>query len=471
MGAMSLGKDIAAAAGITALLALGGGVAAYAAVDEPAPIVVEQRAEAAQVEISDPADLLTPEDEERLLRDVARLDRPSTVNRIHFIVLADGREKVNDTVENYLRDNHPDEIGNDKFADGVLIVGADMEARKNFIFSGEDVADELLLREGERLTPALDAMKPGLQNDNIPAGLFAAANTATSIEDTEHYNDDWESDRRGTAALGAMGGTFVGGASSAIAVATRQERRKAIARARANHAALASEYTGLSQRLDELDIRANSVSSAFANAELRGQWEEVRDRFLALHDATQRLEVGTDRQALKNGKELAAAAQTLDDAGHAEDNINRLFRVEQGDDATRRALLTDIRGDVKEARRQVGDAELKRDLEELEGRIEWLDHNTTAPEFLDEFVRVLQDYRQLLDEVRRREFSDVKQYEPLREPTITDPVYYYPGLTPYIYMSSWHDSNVEAHQQATSSSGVDTTFSSGFSGSGGSSSF
>ena len=471
---MSLGKDIAAAAGIAALLALGGGTAGYASVDEPAPIVVNQQAEAAAVEISDPADLLTPDDEARLLRDVDRLDRPDTVKRIHFIVLNDGREKVNDTVENFLRDNFPDEIGNDKFADGVLILGADMNSLKNFIYSGEDVADQLLLRSGQRLNPALEAMKPGLQNDNIPAGLFAAANKATSVEDTEHYNDGWESDRAGAAALGAglagVGGLGAGGA----VVAVREKRRKAIAQARAHHASLAGEFTELSQRLDELDIRANSVSSSFANAELRSQWEEVRDRFLALHDATQRLSVGTNRQAYENRKELAAAAQTLEDTSNAEDNINSLFRVEQGDAATRRTMLTDIRSDVKQARRDVKDAELKRDLGELEGRIEWLDHNTDAPGFLDEFVRVLQDYRMLLDEVRKREFSDVKEYNELRSPTITDPGYYYSGLTPYIVLDSWHTSNVqeyESRQASSSSSSVDTTFSSGFSGSGGSSSF
>lgn len=473
MAAMGLGKDIAASVGIAALMALGGGVAGYASVDEPAPIVVEQRAEAPEVEISDPTDLLSAEDEARLLRDVERLDHPSTVRRIHFIMLNDGREKVNDTVENYLRDNFPDEIGDDKFADGVLILGADMNSRKNFILSGEDVADQLLLRSGERLEPALEAMKPGLQNDNLPAGLFAAVDKATSIADTESYNDDWESERTGMAAVMAGGFGLAGAGGGAVAVAVRENRRKAIAQARANHEAIAREYTDLSGRLDELDIRANSVSSSFANAELREQWEEVRDRFLSLHDATQRLSVGTDRQAYENRKELAAAAQTLEDAGHAEDNINRLFRVEQGDSATRRSMLTDIRADVKQARREVKDQELKRDLEGLEAHVEWLDHNTEDPGFLDEFVRMLQDYRQLMDEVRRREFSDVEEYEELRSPTITDPGYYYSGLTPYIMLDSWHASNVAAHEAASSSSStsVDTTFSSGFSGSGGSSSF
>ncbi|MDK6836870.1 hypothetical protein, partial [Klebsiella pneumoniae] len=80
------------------------------------------------------------------------------------------------------------------------------------------------------------------------------------------------------------------------------------------------EFTGLSQRIDELDIRANSVSSAFANAELRKQWEEVRDRFLGMHDAMQ-LEVGTDRQAWENHKKLAKFAETVQDTGNAEENI------------------------------------------------------------------------------------------------------------------------------------------------------
>ena len=200
---MSLGKDIAATAGAAALLALGGGAAGFAAYEVPEPVVVTQQAEAAQVEISDPANLLTEEDEARLLRDVERLDRPDTVKRIHFIMLDDGREKVNDTVQNFLRDHYPDEIGNDKFADGVVIVGADMKARKNFIYAGEDVADQMMLRSGQRLEPALEAMKPGLQNDNLEAALFAGANTALNVEDVEHSNDGWEEDRMGEAvALG-----------------------------------------------------------------------------------------------------------------------------------------------------------------------------------------------------------------------------------------------------------------------------
>lgn len=471
------GKDWAAVIGATALLATGGGALGYAASDVPSPdqVVVAVQSQAPAVEISDPADLLTPEDEARMVRDAERLQHPDTVKKIHYLVLNEGRDNVNDSVENFLRDNYPDEIGNDTFADGVLIIGADMNSRHQFVFAGGDVADQLKIRDGQRLDGAIDAMAPGLRDGNIPAGLFAAANFVTDADAVQQWQiDKAESARVGDAVAGAAvpGLLALGGGS--VAAAKRNKRRKAITKAREDYAVLANDYTGLSQRLDELDIRANSVSSAFANAELRSEWDEVRDRFLALHDATQRYSVGTDRQAWENHTQLAEAAATMADAGHAEDNINRLFDVERGDAAARRHLMTDIREDIIKARHGVKDRGLKQDLAELEERVDWLDQHPDAPDFVDQFVRVLGDYRVLLDEVKRRQFSDVKERERLRQPSLTDPGYVYPGYVPYVVLNDWHTSNVQAEKaaQSSSSSGAtNTSFSSGFSGAGGSGSF
>lgn len=470
-------KDWAAVIGATALLGAGGGALAYSTADVPSrdEVAVSVQSHAAEVNISDPADLLTADDDARLMRDAERLQHPDTVKKIHFIVLNEGRDNVNDSVENFLRDNFPEEIGNDRFADGVLIIGADMNGRHQFVFGGVDVLDQLKLWDGQRLDGALDAMVPGLRDNNIPAGLFAGANYATDTQKVEDWAiDSAEDSRSGDTLAGVMvpGVLALGGGS--VAAVRRERRRKAIAQAKADYAVLASDYTGLSQRLDELDIRANSVSSAFANAELRSQWEEVRDNFLQLHDATQRYSVATDRQAWENREALAEAAATITGASNAEDNINRLFDVERGDPAARRHLLTDIREDIIQARLGVKDRELKRDLGELEERVNWLDQHADAPDFVDQFVRVLGDYRVLLDEVKRRQFSDVKEREKLRRPVLTDPGYVYYDYVPYIVLNNWHSSNVEAEHQAqasSSSGGTNTSFSSGFSGGGGSGSF
>src|SRR5690625_6084013 len=102
---------------------------------------------------------------------------------------------VNDTVEEYLRDNRPDLIGDDYFADGVLIVGVGLDPRQAFIFAGEDVAEALDLRDSSHLDDALDAIKPGVKDNNIPAGLFAGANAATDISTLaeDRYNEDRKS--------------------------------------------------------------------------------------------------------------------------------------------------------------------------------------------------------------------------------------------------------------------------------------
>ncbi|CAM3173828.1 hypothetical protein CGOTT_11825 [Corynebacterium gottingense] len=470
-------KDWAVVLGATALLGVGGGVASFATADVPdaAEFAVSTQTNAANLVVSDPQDIVSADDEAQMQRDAERLPHPDTVQTVHYIYLSEGRDNVNDSVENFLRDNFPDEIGNDTFADGVLILGADMESRNHFVFAGGDVADQLKLRKGQRLESVLEEMKPGLRDNNLPAAVFAGANLAMDGEKAEQWGvNDAEGGRVGRTVAGAgipAGASLLGGT---IVAERRRKRRKAINQAREDHALLATEYTGLSQRLDELDVRANSVSSAFANAEMRDEWVEVRDRFLALHDVTQRNSVATDEQAYDSAKNLREAAQTFEDAGHAEDNINRLFEVERGDGPARRNLLTDIREDIVRARYEVKDETLRGDLARLQERVDALDAAPEAPDFLDRFVRLLSDYRLLLDEVKRREFSDVKEYKELERPTLTDPGYVYSGYVPYVAMSSWHHDNVQAAQDAESSSsggGVNTGFSSGFSGAGGSSSF
>ncbi|MBC3185089.1 hypothetical protein H7347_00580 [Corynebacterium sp. zg-331] len=57
-------------------------------------------------------------------------------------------------------------------------------------------------------------------------------------------------------------------------------------RAREDLDLVLGSYGEIAQRLEEIDIRANSLSSPLADAHLRDQWASVRDRFLALNEET-----------------------------------------------------------------------------------------------------------------------------------------------------------------------------------------
>ncbi|WKD58409.1 hypothetical protein CAPI_09430 [Corynebacterium capitovis DSM 44611] len=470
--------QIASVAALSGLLALGAGGAVALSQDPPIQSDYTVATTAApNVVLDDPNDVLSSEEEQRVLADATRLTVPNTVRTVHYLVLGSTRDNVNDSVEEFLRANRPEEIGEDKFSDGVLILGAGTDQRKVFAFAGEDVADQIHLREGERLEEVNDAMKPGMRDNNLPAALFAAARKATDPEELAEYNYDNATGERTASILGTGGltGAVAAGAGSLL-VARRNKRAREIAQAREDYELVTREYAELAGRLDGIDVRAHSLTSAFADAELRKQWAEVRDRFLGLHETVSgasgigSINMSDDKEVWHNHALLADAATTVRHTSTAEDNVNRLFGVENGDAAARRSGIADLRADVQEAIVTVKDSALRGELESVRERLDRLDRSPESPTFMDDFVRVLADYRITLDAVKKHEFSDVKEETKLQRPALYESTYFYPDVVPFVVLNSWHTSNVEA-AQAASSGGTNTSFSSGFSGAGGSSSY
>lgn len=359
----------------------------------------------------------------------------------------------------------------------MLIVGVGLDPRQAFIYGGDDVTETLMLDDDSYRESLLDAMKPGVKDGNIPSGLFRTANLAMSADTlAQRRVSGAEDDRTGaTIGLGAAG-AGASGAIGAFAVAARSRRRKAIAKARADYDLVTSEYTRLAGRVDEVDVRANSLSSAFADETLRRQWAQVRDRFLGLNELVHgagglsAINMDDEKEVYEHRKQLADAAESVNHVSNAEDNIDRLFAVEHGDPATRRADLSTIREDVLRARSDVKDEGLRRELDLLMQRIEALDADPSSPTFLDDFVRVLGDYRVILDQVKQKQFSDVKEREKLEAPAVYESGFWYGGYVPYVHMHSWHESNVQAERAAQASSSSNVS-SSGFSAGGGSSRF
>ncbi|HZK31732.1 MAG TPA: DUF5129 domain-containing protein, partial [Corynebacterium sp.] len=265
---------------------------------------------------------------------------------------------------------------------------------------------------------------------------------------------------------------------------TARHRSRKIARARAEMDLVSREYGQLSGRLNAIDVRAHSLTSPFADATLRRQWEEVRDRFLLLHERVDQLgelrDASPDKDFLAKSEEISRAAQVTRQVSYAEDNIDTLFRLEHGDDTARRTELQALRSDVVDAQVSLSDTVggLYVEFQRIRDRSDELAERTGADSFLDEFVVLLADYRSALTQLRHQEFSDVdeKKATSLSAPTIYErdwrPGYGYHDFVPFWVMSSWHSSNLAAQQSAASSAGAThTSFSSGFSGAGGSSSF
>ena len=479
---MGMMKEIAAIFGVAALVGLGGAAAAYTSIDVPErDQFTVQAAGAPSATIDDPQDVLTPEDEQRLQRDTANINAADVVTDFHYMVFKTNHENILDDVEELLRSQYPELIDqskdeNGRPADGVLIVGVGLDPRQAFIYGGDDVTETLMLDDDSYRESLLEAMKPGVKEGNISSGLFRTANLAMDADGLSDRKFSRAENDRGGAIVGAgMGGFGAATAVGAGVVTVRNNRRKAVAKAREDYELVTHEYTRLAGRLDEVDVRANSLSSAFADETLRRQWAEVRDRFLSMNELVHgaqglsSINMGDDKDVYKHRKQLADAAESVDHVSNAEDNIDRLFGVEHGDPATRRADLSTIREDVLRARSDVKDAGLRQELDLLMQRIEALDANPSSPTYVDDFVRVLGDYRVILDQVKKKQFSDVKEREKLTAPAVYESGFWYGGYVPYVHMHAWHESNVQAAEAASSSSS--SVSSSGFSAGGGSSSF
>lgn len=479
--------------GVSLLMgALGGGALAGgvgAAIDAPqrADFEVANTAEMEitstfSTEVHNPEGVLSADDEARLERDAERIDAPAVVEQLHYMVFEENDDNVNDTVEEYLRDNRPDLIGDDYFADGVLIVGVGLDPRQAFIFAGEDVAEALDLRDSSHLDDALDAIKPGVKDNNIPAGLFAGANAATDISTLaeDRYNDA-VGDR-----ITAVVGSGIGGGGAIFATGLgvgsyRRSKAKKIAQARAEMSLVGKEYGELATRLDQIDIRAHSLTSPFANATMRNEWEEVRDRFFNMHNQVDALgnltSQSPDEKYLEQADAIHQAAVTTREVSYAEDNIDKLYRLEHGDEVVRRTELQALRDDVVEAQVALDDAKsgLYRELQNLRERADSLMNSTQSPDFLDQYVILLGDYRTALEQLRKQKFNDLDESEntALTAPGITSPDYRagygYNNFVPFWALSTWHSTNSAA--QSAGGSSANTGFSSGFSGAGGSSSF
>ncbi|MDO5032141.1 hypothetical protein [Corynebacterium sp.] len=473
---MSADKLVALIGASAVLVGVGSffGIGAMIDTPEKADFAIEAAESTVAVDIIDPDDVLSPEDEARMLRDAPRITAPAVVTELHYMVFARNDDNVNDTVENYLRDHLPETIGDDTFADGQAFVGVGLDPRQAFVFAGEDVADALQLRKGDaHLSEAIEAIKPGVRDNNIPGGLFAGAREALDVDKAQEARfNAAQGDRVGAMVGGGIGlGVAAGGVAGGIGGA-RRSRQKKILTARKDWDYVTQKYTDVAQRLQAIDVRAHSLESELVDSHLRHEWESLRDEFLALDSTLSpalRLKADSpDAEFLQQADLLATSKSTCQRVVTAEGNIDKLFGVEHADPKARDYELYRLRKDLLDAAQE--HPFIRPDAEALAERTRRLD--VQAPDFMEQYLELLDRSSFLFDQVQAKLAGQNKATDRPARPRIDDPAFYtgvgYHGFVPYAVVSSWNSSAMQASASAGS---VNSGFSSGFSGAGGSSSF
>ncbi|AKE41253.1 putative secreted protein [Corynebacterium kutscheri] len=476
--APSLSK-IAMASIATAIL-IGTGISAGTAMFYHEPTAAEYELttpyHTVSTQIHDPDNVLTDTDIQLLNQSFTV---PEVVRQIHFIVFANNDENVNDTVEYYLRSNIPETIDGDSFSPGTLFVGVGLDPRAAFIFAGDDVANTLDLRESEHLHQSIDAIKPAVINGFIGQGLVDGLHSAIDIEAISQAHLAKAEENRLFAILGsgAAGASVAFSAVFAGGIRRRKQEEKALT-ARKQWSTVAKEYGELASRLDHLDIRAHSLQSPLVDTELRNQWEEIKTDFLKIHDLAHELTYlhadSSDNQYRSEAKKIARAFEVTESTGNAEKNIEKLFALENGDAKVRTREIQELINDINEAITELEntDTGLYHSLVEVRTQAQELSADTDDPHFMNKFVELFNQYRIALEKFREQTYGKEKQSinPPRLDSEDYRPGYGYNGFVPYWVIHNWYTDQAN-HNYTNSNSSYNTSFSSGFSGAGGSSSF
>lgn len=483
---LTRGFALTAAAGLaTAPLLLGLGIAGAS----PAPTAESVLAQASvatavAVAIHNPDGELSDSDVAFLTDSTEAVDLPASVDTVDYLILSENDENFNDSVLEYAKNSAPELLDDPslpddemKFAPGHLIVGVGLDPRSMGVYCGDDVCNEIGIYNEGRLDGILDEMREPLRQGNWAAGMLAG--TQGAADPTVIQEDNSLS---GGAIAGIVGGVVVaGGAAAAGGVGYAQKKKAKKARERFDY--VSANYGRVAQELQSIDIRAHSLSSPLANDALRTQWEDVKGRFLGLHEQMDQLSglnaSSKNSDFRKKSQEIEEAHETVTQMETAEENVERLAKMEHGDEETRRRELTQLHEDVLEAEVTAKDEDgaLAQRLRELDERVLALRGELAATDFMDRYADLLSDARVLNEAVRQKMYADLKQTTDHEAPTIYQsgwqPGIGYHNYVPFILFSTWHQADYSASQAAASSSSpsANTSFSSGFSGGGGSGSF
>ncbi|MDO4762243.1 MAG: DUF5129 domain-containing protein [Corynebacterium sp.] len=413
-----------------------------------------------ELTIHDTATLLTDTDQQQLIDAATTNTFPPSITTITVITVPRGEEPFNDFMVRYLKIHSPELLSADRntFADGAAILAIAPETRNVGLYAGEDVAAEIYLPKN--IDFFLNQMKPYFKDENWAAGLSVGITNLSAPPQPANLTP-WYIGGGITAAALAGGAGFL----------LRRSRQRT---AKEYYLNLSANYGRIAEELNALDVRANNLNSPLVNANLRQQWAAMRDDFLAIHETFSALPtLPLDAPAKKfrpHLKTLTSLNTTLDEMLAAEKNINTLFKLETGDEETRRAEFRELHLDMLKASATMKNSRLAQKVEALDARCTQLMNNPNQPGALDEFSTLVTEFQDVLDLAKEEEFPHVDNTTD-RIPTLRShdwhPTYGYNNYVPYMIMTQWEQANAPS----TSSSSADTSFSGGFSGSGGSSKF
>lgn len=257
---------------------------------------------------------------------------------------------------------------------------------------------------------------------------------------------DWQ-EFLGEAAVGiALIGAFLFPAIAYGIYAGFYRRKNTTAEARHHFTEASNLQVSVGLRLDQIDVRANSLTSPIANAELRRQWEECKKGFVVAQDRLQRLKItgsSSNRTLRKHAEAITEAHTAATRMQHAEDNIDRIFAMEQGDPDVRDNELTSLLKDMSTAHNKSTNPASKKQLRALVNRTQELQEHCGKdnPTFMEDYSTIVREYGRITESLIKELTASLEKTAGLTTPSIYDPGCQvgagFGGWTPYRTVERW----------------------------------
>lgn len=352
-----------------------------------------------EVIVEDRASALTSEEESFLVDNTKKAELPGVVKEVMYVTFASNTVNLNDDMERFLRVNYPSLIGEDKYKNGTLFVAVGFSPRQVGVYCGDDVCEVTDLDKKRQLDSVLDTMVSPLRDGDTAQAMLTGVTYAGAGKAPQTFASLVYSL--------AMFAFFItpfllipGILFLALFYGIKKQSKEKSADLQEKLEFVKNNYGDVAQRLSQIDIRANSLQSDLADADLKKQWNDIRQEFLSLNDTMYEISHikhdAKDRVFLKHHKRIEKAHESVSRILAAEKNIDKLFNVEKGSKKYREIAMRELISDMKDLKLSLHYISSdKRDffqehIDEYITQAESID--VASSYFVDEYADLIKDY-------------------------------------------------------------------------------
>lgn len=373
-----------------------------------------------EVIVEDRANALTSEEELFLVDGTKKAELPGSVREVMYVTFPSNTVNLNDDMERFLRVNYPNLIGEDKYKNGTLFVAVGFSPRQVGVYCGDDVCEETSLDKKRQLDSVLDTMVSPLQSGDTAQAMLTGVTYAGAGKTPQTLANI-------IFTIVVAFFTFVPYIVVptilflALRFAFKKHVKEKSVELREKLDFVKNNYGDVAQRLSQIDIRANSLQSEFADVDLKKQWNDVRQEFLSLNDTMYEISHikhdDKNQVFIKHDKSIEKAYESVSRILAAEKNIDKLFNVEKGSKKYRSIAMRELISDMKDLKMSLHYISSdKRDffqehIDEYIVQAESID--VASSSFMDEYADLIKDYARV-SKAYEEAFIDNAEKEKMR---------------------------------------------------------